>query len=301
MRAAGSGPPRRRRVWGYVTPLLLLAPSLIFYGVFVLQPLVKSVELSFTDWDGAAPTLNYVGLDNYAQLIGDDRFLLALGRTVIWSALYIALAVGGGLLFAALITELRRGQALVRALAFLPHALALAVTGVIWAQLFHPNIGAINAGLEAMHLGGLAQAWLGEPLLALPSVAVSSGWHAYGFYMVIFLASMQTIDPQLYEAAAIDGAGGWHRFRHVTLPGLHNATTVVLTLATINSLKGFDAVWAMTGGGPAYATEIVAVYIWRVAFQVGELGLAAAASVILTIIVLAFTIGFNRNRDRRAV
>lgn len=264
----------------------------------MLQPFGKSVELSFTDWDGAAATLNYIGAQNYLELLTDDRFLLSLARTVVWSVLYIGLAVGGGLLFAALIAELRRGQALIRALAFLPHALSLAVAGVIWAQLFHPNIGAINAALEALHLGWAAQAWLGEPTLALPSVAVSAAWHGYGFYMVIYLASMQTIDPQLYEAASIDGAGPWQRFRHVTLPGLHNATTVVLTLATINSLKGFDAVWAMTQGGPAYATEIVAVYIWRVAFQAGELGLAAAASVVLTIVVLAFAIYFNRHRDR---
>lgn len=285
----------------YLTPLLLLAPSLVLYGGLVLQPLVKSVELSFAKWDGAAPTLEYVGLDNYTDLLGDERFLLSLGRTAIWSAMYVCLAVGGGLLFAALIAELRRGQALARALAFLPHALSLAVTGVIWAQLFHPNIGALNAALDGLKLSGFTYAWLGEPLLALPSVAVASSWHGYGFYMVIFLASMQTIDTQLYEAASIDGANAWQRFRHVTLPGLHNATTVVLTLATINSLKGFDAIWAMTAGGPAYATEIVAVYIWRVAFQGNQLGLASAASVVLTIIVLAFTIVFNRRRDRRAV
>jgi raffinose/stachyose/melibiose transport system permease protein len=283
---------------GYVVPLLFLLPSFVLYAVFVLQPLGKTVELSFNEWDGLDPAFSFVGLDNYRELLTDDRFLHSLWRTGVWSILYICLAVGTGLLFASLIAQLRRGQTALRTLAFLPHVLSLAVVGVIWGQLLHPQIGIVNRALEGAGLGWLAQPWLGDQHLALPAVSIAAGWQAYGFYMVIFVASIQNIDPQLYEAASIDGAGAWQRFRHVTLPGLHNAITLVLTLAVINSLRGFDAVWAMTAGGPAHATELVAVYVWRVAFQTGRLGLAAAAGIVLTILVLAFAVVFNYRRDK---
>jgi raffinose/stachyose/melibiose transport system permease protein len=140
--------------------------------------------------------------------------------------------------------------------------------------------------------------WLGDPSLALYSVGVASAWQAYGFYMVIFLASIQGIDPQLHEAARVDGANAWQRTIDITIPSLHNTMTLVLTLAFISAMKGFGTVWAMTQGGPGYASELVAVYIWRSAFQTGDIGRATAAGISLAAIVIILSALFNRWRDR---
>ena len=291
--------PRLHKMWdAYRVPVILLLPSLIFYAVFVLMPLGRAFQLSLTDWDGLAPTLSYVGTDNYTGIWTDSRFLTSLWRNVLWWAMHVVLAVGSGLLLAILISEVGRGRFFFRTVVFFPHVLSLAVVGVIWGQLYHPSIGLINTTLERYGLSDLAQIWLGNPDTALYSVGMASAWQAYGFYMVIFLAGIQSIDPQLYEAARVDGANGWQRMWDITIPSLHNTMTIVLTLAFISAMKGFGSVWAMTQGGPGYASELVAVYVWRTAFQSGEIGRAAAAGLSLALIVVVFSYIFNRWRDK---
>ena len=282
----------------YRVPIVLLAPSLVFYFVFVLMPLGRAFQLSFTDWDGIATNINYVGAENYVSIWTNDRFLTSLWRNALWWVMHVVLGAGGGLILAILISEVGRGRFLFRTVAFFPHVLSLAVVGVIWGQLYHPTIGLINASLERLGLDALTRVWLGDPGLALYSVGVASGWQAYGFYMVIFLAGIQSIDPQLYEAARVDGANAWQRIKDITIPSLHNTMTVVLTLAFISAMKGFGTVWAMTQGGPGYASELVAVYVWRTAFQTGAIGRAAAAGLSLALIVIVFSFLFNRWRDR---
>jgi raffinose/stachyose/melibiose transport system permease protein len=281
---------------------LMLAPAFGLVVGFVLVPLMRGIQFSLFDWNGVAPVMTWVGLANYVELWTDPAFLHALGRTVVWWVMHVVLAAGGGLLMAALINEVRwdRVRSLFRSLAFLPHVLSLAVVGVIWSQLYHPTVGLLNDALRAVGLEVLTRPWLGEPILALPAVGLASAWQAYGFYMLIFLAGMQTIDPAQHEAATIDGANAIQRFRYVTLPALHNTISLVLVLAFVSALKGFGTVWAMTQGGPSRSTELAAVYVWRQAFQTGDIGLASAAG--LTIAAIAMTIAFaiNRGRDRAA-
>lgn len=296
---ASSRTARVRKLWdAYRVPIILLAPSFVFYLVFVLMPLGRAFQLSLTDWDGLAPTRNNVGFENYADIWTDSRFLTSLWRNLIWWAMHVVLAVGGGLILAILISEVGRGRFFFRTIAFFPHVLSLAVVGVIWGQLYHPTIGLINTRLEAVGLSSLRQIWLGNPDTALYSVGIASAWQAYGFYLVIFLAGIQSIDPQLYEAARVDGANGWQRTWDITIPSLHNTMTIVLTLAFISAMKGFGSVWAMTQGGPGYASELVAVYVWRTAFQSGAIGRAAAAGLSLALIVIVLSVVFNRWRDR---
>lgn len=285
---------------GYRLAAAFLLPSLVFLGLFVFSPLAEAMKLSLYDWDGLAPSMEFVGLDNFTHLLTETRFLKSLLRNVIWWAMHVGLAAGGGLVLAALLAEVRWGQRTFRTLAFLPYVLSLAVVGVIWGQLYHPSIGLVNTVLDTLGLDWLTRPWLGDSTLALPATGLASGWQAYGFYMVIFLAAIQGIDPQLYEAAEVDGASHWQRFRHITVPSLHNTITLVATLAFINSLKGFGTIWAMTGGGPVHATELVAVYVWRMAFQVGDIGRAAAAGFLLGVFVIVCTVAFNSWRDRRA-
>ena len=296
---APTRPGRMAKLWNtYRVPLLLLIPSFIFYGLFVLAPLGRAVQLSLTDWDGLAPSLNYVGSENYTNIWTDSRFLTSLWRNLLWWVMHVVLAVGGGLVLAILISEVGRGRFLFRTVAFFPHVLSLAVVGVIWGQLYHPTIGLINTSLDQLGLSALQQIWLGNPDTALYSVGVASAWQAYGFYMVIFIAGIQSIDPQLYEAARVDGANAWQRIWDITIPSLHNTMTIVLTLAFISAMKGFGSIWAMTQGGPGYASELVAVYVWRTAFQSGAIGRAAAAGLSLALIVIVLSVIFNRWRDR---
>lgn len=287
------------KLWNaYRVPIILLLPSLIFYSVFVIMPLGRAFQLSLTDWDGISPTLNYVGAENYTGIWTESRFLTSLWRNLIWWIMHVVLAVGSGLILAILISEVGRGRFFFRTVAFFPHVLSLAVVGVIWGQLYHPTIGLINTTLERLGLNELVRIWLGDPGLALYSVGVASAWQAYGFYLVIFIAGIQSIDPQLYEAARVDGANAWQRIWDITIPSLHNTMTIVLTLAFISAMKGFGSVWAMTQGGPGYASELVAVYVWRTAFQSGAIGQAAAAGLSLAIIVIVFSYLFNRWRDK---
>lgn len=290
---------RWRRSWDvYRIPVILLAPSLIFYIVFVLIPLGRAFQLSFTNWNGMTPDLAYVGVENYVGIWTESRFLNSLWRNVLWWGMHVALAVGAGLFLAILISEVGHGRSFFRTVAFFPHVLSLAVVGVIWGQLYHPTIGLINATLERFGLDQWTRIWLGDPSLALYSVGVASAWQAYGFYMVIFLAGIQSIDQQLYEAARVDGANAWQRVWDITIPSLHNTMTVVLTLAFISAMKGFGTVWAMTEGGPGSASELVAVYVWRTAFQNQAIGQAAAAGLSLATIVIVLSTFFNRWRDR---
>jgi raffinose/stachyose/melibiose transport system permease protein len=292
-------PSRLKKLWNELRlPVLLLAPSLIFYAIFVLMPLGRAIQLSFTDWNGLSATKNYVGVGNYTSLWTEGRFLDALWRNVLWWGMHVALAVGAGFLLAILISEVGRGRFFFRTFAFFPHVLSLAVVGVIWGQLYHPSIGLINGLLDSAGLGSLKRIWLGDPGLSLYSVGVASAWQAYGFYMVVFLAGIQAIDPVLHEAARVDGANAWQRLKDITIPSLHNTMTLVITLAFISAMKGFGTVWAMTQGGPGHASELVAVYVWRTAFQTGVIGRAAAAGLSLAVIVIVFSTIFNQWRDR---
>lgn len=289
-----------RRTSSWTLSALFLAPSAAFITLFLFLPVAEAFRLSFFDWNGLSATMNFVGVQTFIDTWTDTRLLSSLWLTIVWWVLHVVLAIGGGLFLAVLIANLRRGQGLFRTLAFLPHVLSLSVVGVIWAQLYDPGIGLLNQALNGVGLSALATPWLGDPQTALAAVAVTSAWQAFGFYMVIYLAAIQNIDPGLYEAARVDGASAIQQFRHITLPSLHNATTVVLILGFISALKGFGSVWAMTQGGPGTSTELISVYLYRQAFQYGEVSRAAAGGLTLGFLVIILTVLFNRWRDRRA-
>lgn len=279
---------------------LFLAPSAVFLALFLLVPTAEAFRLALHKWNGLSPEMEFVGLDTFVETLSDSRLAASLVLTVVFWVMHLVLAVGGGLLLATLLARVARGLAVFRTLFFLPHVLSLSVVGIVWSQIYHPTIGLLNEFLTSIGLEFLAQAWLGIGSTALPAVSVASGWQAYGFYMVIYLAAIQGIDTQLYEAAKVDGANFLQEFRNVTLPGLHNATTVVLILAFISALKGFGSVWAMTQGGPGTSTEIIAVYLYRQAFQYGEVSQAAAGGLLLGAFVIIVTMAFNRWRDSKS-
>lgn len=284
---------------GMARAALFLAPALAIYGLFTLVPIGATLGLSVTDAAGLNSVARFNGAANYVSLAGDPIFWTALRQTVVWLVLHVLLAGGVGFALALAIAQLRATQVFFRSALFLPHVVSLAVVGVIWAKIYDPFFGLINGGLHAIGLDSLARGWLSEPALVLFSVNVASSWQGFGLYMLLFLAGLQNIDHSLYDAAEIDGASPWRKLLHVTIPGLRDVMTFVVSLALINGLKGFATIWVMTQGGPFYRSELLTTYIYKLAFQFQEQGRAAALCVILSLIAIAITIVFNRWREKQ--
>ncbi len=278
-------------------PLTLLLPSFVLYLVFALIPIANTAQLSLFEWDGFSDDMLFVGGQNYTYIFTDSTFWQALWRNVEWTVMTLVFAVGFALVLAAILARLPRGRAFFRVTFFLPNVVSLAVVGVLWGQLYNPLAGPLNLVMRQVGLGGLTRLWLGDPATVLPAINVANSWHDYGFYLVILLAGLQAIDATLYEAAIVDGAGALALFRHVTLPGLRNVLNLVLILAFVNSLRGFTTVWIMTQAGPVLASDVLATYIYRAAFLVNQLGPATAAAVVLSVLVIATTVVFNRLRE----
>jgi raffinose/stachyose/melibiose transport system permease protein len=280
--------------------LWLMAPAIAIYAVFTLLPVAVTLWLSFTNSAGFNTPAAFVGLDNYAKAANDPIVWQALGHTFIWLIYHLVMAGGLGLALAIAIGSLRRSHVFFRTAFFLPHLVSLAVVGVIWANIYDPFFGLLNTALTKIGLGAWTQGWLSEPALVLFSVNVASSWQGFGLYMLLFIAGLQNIDPALYDAAEIDGASSFQKLLHVTLPGLREVMTFVVSLALINGLKGFATVYVMTDGGPFYRSELITTYIYRLAFRSQDHGLAAVLCILLSALAIAITIVFNRWRARLA-
>lgn len=275
-----------------------MVPALLLYGAFLLWPILQTVWLGLTDWNGLTATPTWVGLENYRRLVGDDRFAAALGNNLLW-VVGSWLAQGLGLLLAALLSaQWIQGRTLFRTLLFVPATLSLVVVGIVWDQIYNPNTGMLNTALNSAGLDSLARGWVSDESTAMPAVIATANWTYYGFAMVIFLAGLQAIDRQLYEAAVLDGAGAWRQFRHITIPGLRNQITLLLVISFINTLRTFDLVYVMTNGGPGHETEVVAYYIYSLAFVTRQVGYGAAVATTLTVLILAVTAAFLWVRER---
>lgn len=300
-KSAGSRPTRHAAGDGSDTmgsALTLMAPALAVYAVFTLTPVAVTFWLSFTNSAGFNTPANFVGLDNYRRAAGDPIVWKALGHTVLWLFYHVILAGGLGLALALGIGRLRRTHVFFRTAFFLPHLVSLAVVGVIWSNIYDPFFGLLNTALTELGLGAFSQGWLSDPALVLFSVNVASSWQGFGVYMLLFIAGLQNIDHSLYDAADVDGATAFQKLVHVTLPGLREVTTFVVSLALINGLKGFATVFVMTNGGPFYQSELITTYIYRLAFQSQDHGLAAVLCLLLSLLAITITIIFNRWRAR---
>ncbi|OWV74412.1 ABC transporter [Rhizobium sp. R339] len=280
------------------TAFWLMAPALGLYAVFTLLPIAATFWLSFNSSAGFNTSASFVGLGNYAKAAHDPIVWKSLVHTFIWLAYHVVMAGGLGLLLALAVSRLRITQVFFRTAFFLPHLVSLAVVGVIWANIYDPFFGLMNTALTRIGLGAFTQGWLSDPALVLFSVNLASSWQGFGLYMLLFIAGLQNIDRSLYDAAEVDGANAFQKLIHVTLPGLREVTTFVVSLAMINGLKGFATVFVMTNGGPFYQSELITTYIYRLAFQSQDHGLAAVLCILLSLLAIAITIVFNRWRAR---
>ena len=286
---------RHANLWAY----LFVFPALVFYAVFTLIPLGGTVLMSLVKWDGARPDREFVGLGNYIEMFRDPFTGIAFLNTLIWMVMSYAIQITLALLLAVLISRVVKAQSFFRVALFLPKVLSVAVVAVVWGRIYDPFIGIVNVFLRSAGLGTWAKGWLGDPLFALPAIQVAHSWNGYGWYMVVYLAALQAIEPALYEVADIEGASGWQKFRYITLPGIRHVHTLVLVLSMISSLQTFGTVWAMTQGGPFHASEVISTHIYKTAFSGNRVGYGAAMSLVLGMIIISSTFIMMKLRERR--
>jgi raffinose/stachyose/melibiose transport system permease protein len=300
-RAASSGGSvtiARTRKWRRPAPAWFLIPALVLYGFVVLVPSVQGTAFAFTDWDGLDPSKHFTGLGNFREMLEDpaarqalrQTLIIAVAVTVVQNAIGLALAMG--------VHSRIKSRNVLRVLLFAPAVMTPVVTAALWKYMLAPE-GALNGLIAAIGPDAWQRNWLGDPTLALCSVIGVIIWQFAGYSMVIFLAGLQGIPPEIYEAAAVDGATGWKRFRHVVLPLLAPAMTINLMLSIIGGLKLFDQVWVMTGGGPGTSTETLSTLIYKNAFQFNEYAYSVALAIVLTVFVAVISSGQYRLLRRR--
>ncbi|MEU8134176.1 carbohydrate ABC transporter permease [Streptodolium elevatio] len=290
-----SGPPataRRRRPRRNPTapPWLFVVPALVVYAVVVLYPSIAGVFYAFTDWSGVGG-FSYTGLENFRTLLHDDMARESIRNTLLLTVAVVVVQNGIGLLLALGVNANIRTKSLLRVIFFAPAVVSPVMVAFLWKYIYNPDDGAgLNGVLGAVGLGGLRQDWLGDPSLALWSVAAMVIWQYAGYSMVIFLAGLQGVPAELHEAARIDGAGTWQRFRYVTWPLLAPALTINLMLSTIGGLKLFDQVYAATNGGPGTSSETLSTVLYKQAFVYGKFGYSTAVALVLAIFVAAVSL-----------
>jgi multiple sugar transport system permease protein len=281
----------------YLVAASFIAPSLVPLLVFMVGPMLASIGISFVEWDLLTPA-KWVGTENYRTLYGDPEFRAAFLHTLAFIAGYLPLVYVGGLLIALALKQRLRGLGVFRTVYFLPVVTSWVVVALIWKWLLNPEYGVVNYLLGLVGIDG--PGWWTSPDWAMPSIILASAWKDVGFVMVILLAGLLAIPEEYYEAAAIDGAGPWQRFRLITLPLLAPATFFVVVISLINNFQVFDQVWVMTGGGPVGSTSVVVEQIVQNAFQFGRMGYAAAMSWVLFVVILTVTLVQLRLQKRFA-
>ena len=281
---------QRTRLW----QIALLALPLAVFGLIVVWPLASSFYYSFTNWNGFGATYDFVGFDNFAQILDDRLFFNAIVNTVIWMIAAIILPSGLGLGLALLIDSRVPGASIFKTIFYLPICLSAVIVGQIWIWIYQPDWGLLNTVVEAVTGQDENFAWLAKPGTALYSVIVAWSWQQTGLSMVIFLAGLTAVPSDLLEVSEIEGASTLQRIWHVVLPLLRPATVVVIALSVINSLKGFDILYIMTGGGPFNSSDTLAMHMYNESFKKYLMGYGAAISVVLFLIAITIIFFYFR-------
>lgn len=263
-----------------------IAPAFILYVLFIIVPTVGSLYYSFTSWDGVSPTMEFIGLRNYQEIFTSTRFGNALKNTIILTMFVSILENAFALILALLVDHVVRWKNLFRSAFYIPVLISGIVSGFIWKVMYNTNFGVINSIMRGVGLGDYTQDWLGNTALTLLMIGVVLVWKGAGYYMVIYLASLQSVSPELIEAAEIDGASPWQRFRKITIPLISGAFTINFTLSLINGLKIFDQISVMTDGGPGFTSETVVYLLYKVGFNEGRQGFGTAVGVVLLFIII---------------
>jgi len=289
---------RRAPVGEALAGMMLTLPSAVAYLLLLLLPTLAAIVLAFTDYELGAPSLAWIGLGNFEELLEDRGFRQSLRNTLVYTAIVVPASIGGALALALLIEALTRGRALYRAVFFLPVVSLPVAMATAWQYLLHPTIGPLNALLREAGVNG--PAWLTSSDTVLVALAAIGVWEAIGFNLVLFLAGLTAIPRELHQAAETDGvASAWERFRLVTWPLLGPTTLFVVTISMIRAVRTFDSVAVLTQGGPNRASEVLLYTMYTEGFTYFRLGYSAAITLVFLVIVLALMLLQTRVLDRR--
>ena len=265
----------RSRPW---LPWIMLAPALAIFIVYRIAPLAWNMLLSFQHWSMYEPA-QFAGLYHYREMLFlDDTFRQSLKNTILYMA-SAPVAIGIALGIALLLDRPIRARGLYRTIFFMSYPVMIVAVAVVWQWLYHEKVGLINYLLVSTGLAAQPYAFLQDDRLALAAVIVAATWQVIGLYMIILLTGLQSIPGSLYDAARTDGAGSWHRFRHITLPLLRPSLFLCVVVGIVNSFAAFDLIYVMTGGGPGHASELLITYIYDVAFTLARFDYAAALTI----------------------
>jgi multiple sugar transport system permease protein len=275
-----------------------ILPNFLGFGLLTLVPVITLFYISLTDYNIFGKG-DFIGLENFQKLMGDATFRVALLNTLYYAAMHIPLTLAVSLGLALLLNTKLRGVKFFRTAAFFPYITSIVAIALVWNLLFSPEYGPVNQILGFFGIQG--PGWLTSPQWAMPAVVIISTWRDMGYYMILFLAGLQTIPRELHEAARVDGANAIQRFFNVTLPGLRPTTFFVTVMLTIGSFKIFDLILVLTDGGPGNATYVLSQFIYTKGFEESKFGYASAASVVLFFLCIIVTIvQFLINKRRSA-
>ncbi|HLU53408.1 MAG TPA: sugar ABC transporter permease [Acidimicrobiia bacterium] len=297
-----------RASWPVLAALIL--PALLVYGLFVIYPIVQSLRFSVYNWNGLGPLVNWVGLGNFVEAFNSAEFRAAVLHCFIIAVLSLALQLPFALSLAVILNQKLAGRGLFRTMFFAPYVLSEVVTGVVWRQLLRPDgmvdrviesVGPLLPGVTEEAVQEFTRPWLGDPEVALYALFFVLTWKYFGLHMILLLAGLQGIPSELKEAAAIDGAGPWQAFRHVTLPLLGPTIRISVFLMIIGSFHVFDLVWVTTKGGPVGATQTMATYLIDFGFGRSRFGYAGAVSILIFAISMVLALLYQRFVLRRDV
>jgi multiple sugar transport system permease protein len=292
---SSSQPGRRRSWWATVAAsdlpaaVLFLLPSVLILGVFSFYPIVDVIRLSLYKWDNMGPVRTFVGGDNFRALLGSARFWNSLAVTFEYALVVTAASIVGGLVLAVLLNQRWLvARSMWRSLYFLPTITPTVAAAMVWLLLFNPGIGYVNVVLRAVGIAG--PNWLGDQTWALPTIMLLGIWRRIGFNLVIYLAALQSLAMEQYEAAEVDGATAWQRFWYLTVPLVRPTTAMLVILGIADSFLVFDQIMVLTRGGPAGATEVIGYFMYLNAFTFFKMGYGAAIAVVMLVVIAGLTL-----------
>ena len=277
----------------------LLFPALCIYVIFLIYPMVDSLVVSLHKWDGVSAERVFVGLNHYGEFFKDPMSRLVLRNNLLWMVFTLIFPTSIGLGLAIVLDKNIPGKLLFRSIFYLPAILPMVAVGLIWAWIYNPFFGVVNTFLKAVGLASWTHGWLSEAETALPSVMVTSAWKNVGLPMILFLAGLQSIPREMYEAAKIDGAGAFQCFRYITIPSLRETFVIVISLLVVSGLKIFDLVYVMTWGGPGRKTQVLATWMYFNTFIYHNAGYGSAIAWIMTIVIMLIAFPYIRLMSKK--
>lgn len=277
---------RKRAMSKWCKAMLFVAPALLCYIIFAVIPIIDTIDLSFYEWDGAAPFMEFVGLENYRQIFQDEIFWKALSHNLFWIMFTILVPTIFGIVLAVLLSQkFVKGRLFFRVIFYMPSIVSMVAVSIVWKWIFNPEFGILNRVFKGIGLDVLAMNWLGDERVVMWALLLAGSWVHYGFCMVISMAALSGMDDCYVEVARLEGANPLQTFFYVILPLLKNTFTLLVLNSLIGSFKVFEIVYMMTKGGPFYSSEVISNLMYRTAFKDSEFGMGSAVAVVLSVII----------------